>query len=238
MSVEPNSALGRDTERRARVHAALADPARLHIVDHLSFGDASPSELQAVLGMTSNLLAHHVRVLEREGLLIRSRSESDRRRSYLRLVPEALGGLLPDAVMPVARLVFVCTANSARSQLAAALWSRASTVPVTSAGTHPAAKIAPGAVAVARRHGLRLTKSAPRRIADTLSFDDYVVTVCDNAHEELAAAPVASPARRLHWSVPDPVRSGTDAAFDEAYNDLATRVGHLAPRLTPIPTAS
>ena len=57
-------------------------------------------------------------------------------------------------------------------------------------------------------------------------MDDYVITVCDTAHEELAGVP------SLHWSVPDPVRIGTRAAFDAAYDELARRVDDLAPRLT------
>ena len=57
--------------RRVAVHAALADPARLRIIDTLVGGDASPSELSAMLSMPSNLLAHHLRVLENEGLITR-----------------------------------------------------------------------------------------------------------------------------------------------------------------------
>ena len=52
-----------ELSRRARVHAALGDPARLAIIDMLTLGEASPSELQALLEMPSNLLAHHVRTL-------------------------------------------------------------------------------------------------------------------------------------------------------------------------------
>src|SRR3954452_93757 len=102
--------------RRAAIHAALADPARLRIVDTLVVGDASPSELAVMLAMPSNLLAHHLRVLEGEGLVTRTRSEGDGRRSYLRLVPGALDDLSPAPLRAVTRVVFVCTANSARSQ--------------------------------------------------------------------------------------------------------------------------
>lgn len=216
---------------RARVHAALAEPARLRIVDHLGLGDASPSELQALLGLSSNLLAHHLQVLERAGLVSRRRSESDRRRSYLRLVPQALDGLLPGTVTAVPRVVFVCTANSARSQLAAALWTRTSPVPAASAGTHPADRVAPGAVAAARRHGLRLADEGPRRLDEVHRPGDLLVTVCDHAHEELHHDGHLAPAA-LHWSVPDPVAAGTRRAYDAAYTDLENRISHLAPRLT------
>jgi protein-tyrosine-phosphatase/DNA-binding HxlR family transcriptional regulator len=213
--------------RRAALHAALSDPARLRIVDTLSVGDASPSELAAMLAMPSNLLAHHLRVLEGEGLLTRTRSEGDKRRAYLRLVPETLDELTPPSLRAVARVVFVCTANSARSQLAAALWRHASPVPATSAGTHPAPRIDPGAVAAAERHQLPLRRLRPRVLDDVHDQADLVITVCDLAHEELGER------ADLHWSVPDPVRSGTRAAFDAAYDELTRRVSDLAPRLRP-----
>src|SRR5579862_7215453 len=79
--------------RRAAVHAALSDPSRLRITDTLLAGDASPSELAALLGMPSNLLAHHLHVLEQAGVITRRRSEGDRRRTYLQLVPATLDSL-------------------------------------------------------------------------------------------------------------------------------------------------
>ncbi len=182
-----------------------------------------------MLVMPSNLLAHHIKVLEREGLVVRTRSEADRRRSYLRLVPSALQGLVAGVEMGVSRVVFVCTANSARSQLAAALWKRASSIPVASAGTHPAPEVDAGAVAAARRHDLTLGSTRPQLLADVMRDDDLVVTVCDNAHEEIAKHRVASV---LHWSVADPVRVGTDDAFETALTDLTRRVSDLVPRLT------
>ena len=170
------------------------------MVDHLSYGDASASELQELLGgMSSNLLAHHLQVLDRSGLVTRHRSEADWRRSYLRLVPDALEDLLPHGVTRVSRVVFVCTANSTRSQLAAALWALSSEVPAASAGTNPADRIAPGAVAAARRHGLKLAKIPPQQMADILTQGDYMVTICDDAHEELnSCAGGSDPARAVH----------------------------------------
>jgi protein-tyrosine-phosphatase len=215
-----------DLESRAARHAALGDPARLGIVDLLGLGDQSPTELQTALGMPSNLLAHHLRVLEGEGMIERHRSEGDGRRSYVRLLPHALVGLVGTARPIARRIVFVCTANSARSQLAAALWQRASAVPAASAGTHPAPRIHPAAVAAASRHGIQLGSQPPRTLADVLGDDDFVITVCDNAREELDALPA------MHWSIPDPVRVGTDAAFEAAFAELTRRVDDLAPRLT------
>ena len=231
-----------DVARRARALAAIADPARLRVLDALVLGDISPGELGSQLGLTSNLLAHHLGVLEREGLVARHRSQADRRRSYLRLVPGALDGLLPglhaltgpDAEPPgVSQVIFVCTANSARSQLAAALWAQHSLLPVTSAGTHPAPAIAPGAAAVARRHELPLAQTTPKLLPE-LTEEDYLVTVCDNAHEDLTHdGALATPRHRLHWSVPDPVPVGSRRAFENAYADLEGRVVTLARHLTP-----
>jgi protein-tyrosine-phosphatase len=211
--------------RRARLHAALADPARLRIIDTLTIGDASPSELAGMLAMPSNLLAHHLRVLEGAGLIARTRSEGDKRRSYLRLVHGQLDRFGPSLNCSAPRVVFVCTANSARSQLAVALWRRASPMPATSAGTHPAQRIDPGAIAAADRHHIPLRLRRPRHIDDVLEDGDLVITVCDRAHEELGQH------ADVHWSVPDPVLLGTTAAFDRTCEDLTRRVSKLAPHL-------
>jgi protein-tyrosine-phosphatase len=130
-------------------------------------------------------------------------------------------------------VVFVCTHNSARSQLAAALWNGTSPIPATSAGTHPAPAVHPGAIAAARRHRVPLAPVPPRHVDDVLRPDDadLVITVCDAAHEELALADV-NPAR-LHWSVPDPARTGEDAAFDRVVTDLTGRIARVAPAVRP-----
>lgn len=211
---------------RARVHAALGDPGRLAIVDALGYGDASPGELSRALEMPSNLVAHHVKVLEAAGLVVRTRSEGDRRRTYLRLAPEALAGQAGPASLAVPRVVFVCTRNSARSQLAAALWATRSAVPAASAGTRPAPRVHPRAVRVAHRHGLALA-GVPTHVDDLADPDDLTIAVCDNAHEQLPDDP-----RRLHWSIPDPATAGTDTAFETVYTDLAGRIDRLVPFVT------
>jgi protein-tyrosine-phosphatase/DNA-binding HxlR family transcriptional regulator len=210
---------------RARVHAALGDPSRLAIVDALTLGDASPGEIGADLAMPTNLVAHHVKVLQDAGLIVRTRSEGDRRRTYLRLEPQVLASLTPPRLEGAERVVFVCTHNSARSQLAAALWRDRIGGPVASAGTTPAPRVHPRAVKVAHRHGLALDATGTAHVSDVLHDGDLVIAVCDNAHEEMSG-----PARpRLHWSVPDPVPAGTDEAFEAAYTDLAGRIDRIAP---------
>jgi ArsR family transcriptional regulator, arsenate/arsenite/antimonite-responsive transcriptional repressor / arsenate reductase (thioredoxin) len=220
-----NAELTSDLKRRAAVHAALADPARLAITDTLADGDASPSELAAMLAMPSNLLAHHLRALEGAGMVTRHRSEGDRRRSYLRLIPGSLDTLAGPRARSAQRVLFVCTANSARSHLAAALWRQASTVPAASAGTRPADAIDPGAIDAAGRRQLSLPRLRPRHISDVRHHGDLIVTVCDLAHEELGALAA------VHWSVPDPVPAGAPESFDAALDELDRRVQVLAPRL-------
>ncbi|PRY19006.1 ArsR family transcriptional regulator [Pseudosporangium ferrugineum] len=210
---------------RARIHAALGDPARLAIVDALTLGDASPGEIGADLRMPTNLVAHHVKVLQEAGLIVRTRSEGDRRRTYLRLRPDVLASLTPPPLREADRVVFVCTHNSARSQLAAALWRDRVGGQVASAGTKPAARVHPRAVSVAHRHGLRLDPTGTAHVDDVVHDGDLVIAVCDNAHEDLTTT--VRP--QLHWSVPDPVRADTDDAFEAAYTDLAGRIDRIAP---------
>lgn len=206
---------------RAERHAALADVMRLAVVDELALGDKSPGELQKVLGLTSNLMSHHLKVLENAGIVARRRSEGDRRRTYLTLADRSVIEGLTSSVL-VGRVLFVCTANSARSQLAAAMWARMSDVPVASAGTEPAAQVAAGAQSVAERHHLPLLRVAPQRFVDVVGDRDLVVAVCDNAYEELGHV------IDVHWSIPDPARSGDAQAFEAAYDELVRRVADLS----------
>lgn len=224
--------IGQSVVGRAAVHAALGDPARLAVAEELVVGDVSPRELSDVLGVPSNLLAHHVDVLVAAGLVARIRSEADRRRTYLRLLPPAYPFVQPSR-SPVQRVVFVCTQNSARSQLAAALLATHADVPVTSAGTHPAARVHPRAVAIARRHGLHLEGARTRHVRGTVRAGDLVVAVCDRAYEETArGAGGIGGAKALHWSVPDPAAHDNARAFAVTFDNLAERVGRLAAAIT------
>lgn len=225
-------------ENRARFYAALGDPGRLAIVDALTLGDFSPGELAARLGITSNLLAHHLQVLEAAGIVRRSKSEGDRRRNYVHLrsnnsMVTALDLVarprLDTSLRDRRRVVFVCTQNSARSQLAASYWRHVSSIPVLSAGTHPARRVHAGAVRVARRHGVPFEAPQTRHLADVAAPGDLIVAVCDLVHEELPARP------RLHWSVPDPVARANPRDFEAAYVDIVHRIDRLVEALDPQP---
>lgn len=212
------------TKDRARAYAALGEPVRLAIVDMLGLGDASPGEIATQFGLPTNLLAHHLAVLQDAGLIARARSEGDARRTYVRLRPDGLTGLTRPDPLSAVRVVFVCTHNSARSQLAAALWRRRSRIPASSAGTEPTTVVHPRTIETAKRHGLSLGRPRTARVGDVVRADDLVIAVCDNAHERLTAD-----AGRLHWSVSDPAPADTDDAFETAFADIAARIDRVAP---------
>ncbi len=224
--------IAEELRRRARRHASLSDPYRLGIVDELAISDRSPSELAETLGLRSNLLAHHLHVLEEVGLVTRIPSHGDRRRRYLRLRRVAPGELSKPFGLNARSVLFVCTANSARSQLAAGAWNQRHHVRAESAGTHPADRVHPKAVAVAKRHGIDLENASPHPLTPIdPEAPVLVVTVCDRAHEDLATDRV----KLLHWSIPDPAAIGTDEAFDHAATEIFGRVDELVPRVSSNP---
>jgi len=211
--------VNKSIERRAALHAALGEPVRLAIVEDLAASDRAPTDLATRHGLPGNLLAHHLDVLERVGLIERHVSAGDRRRRYIRLRHAALGDLVAVGRPRAGRALFICTHNSARSQLAAALWRERTGEPADSAGTHPASQVHPGAVAAAKRAGIDITGARPRSLEPADTRADVIVTVCDRAHEELDPAP-----QWLHWSIPDPVDVGRARAFDAALAELDRRI--------------
>lgn len=211
-----------ELESRAQAYAALGDPSRLAIVDLLGLADLAPGELGASLDIPTNLMAHHLQILEQAGLISRRRSEGDGRRTYVLRTPACNRLLGAGSRLPRPRgVAFICSQNSARSQLAEHYWRTISNISATSAGTHPAPRVHPDAITVARRHGLDLTHATPKLTGDILTGDELLIAVCDRAYEELDTQP-------LHWSVPDPARAGSPGAFETAYDELTRRVDLLA----------
>ncbi len=125
------------------------------------------------------------------------------------------------------RILFVCTGNSARSQMAEGLARRlaAPGVEVASAGTHPAG-VNPLAVEALGELGIDISVQRSKRIEDVPGGFDYVITLCDSAAQECPALPASR--ARLHWSLPDPVATG-DAAerrrvFRQIRDDIERRL--------------
>jgi arsenate reductase (thioredoxin) len=110
-----------------------------------------------------------------------------------------------------ARILFVCTANSARSQMAEGL-ARALALPaveVASAGTRPSS-IHPQAIEAMRERGIDIGNQRSKRIDEVGGPFDYVVTLCDDASQACPALPARR--ARLHWSLPDPAAAAGDEA--------------------------
>lgn len=130
------------------------------------------------------------------------------------------------------RVLILCTGNSARSQMAEG-WLRrlaGERYEVYSAGTHPSA-INPLAIAAMGERGIDISEAAGHRSKSLNEFRDqpfdYVITVCDQAAE---ACPIfRGPARRIHWSFPDPAAAkGTEeqrlSAFRATRDAIETRL--------------
>lgn len=213
----------RTRDERAAVHHALGDVHRLEIVDALWLSDRTPTELRKVTGLSSNLLAFHLGVLEEAGVIDRHPSQGDRRRRYVSLSAAAVQDAPPGRELVADPVLFVCTHNSARSQLAASLWMARTGRTALSAGTDPAADVHPLAVDVAAAHGLDVSAMRPQPYEAVEVTPSLVVSVCDRARE--TALPFDAPL--LHWSVPDPAGGGRDH-FEMAFSLIRRRVERLA----------
>lgn len=214
-------------EHRAMLHRALGDEHRLAIIDHLWRSDRTPAELQDATGLRSNLLAFHLNALEDAGLISRHPSQGDGRRRYITLEPPAIPHVGPVAPLAVDCVLFVCTHNAARSQLATALWKQRTGRDGMSAGTEPADRVHPTAVDVAADRDLDLSDARPTHVSEISIRPDLVVSVCDRAYE--TGLTVSAP--RRHWSIPDPV-GGDRAMFEHAFDLIADRIDRLAADVT------
>jgi protein-tyrosine-phosphatase/DNA-binding transcriptional ArsR family regulator len=231
----------------------LSDPLRWHLVVELGRSDRRVGELVQLVDKPQNLVSYHLAELRRAGVVSSRRSSADGRDVYYRadllrcreLLGDAGGSLHPGiALAPTAtspdrhdlararrrrpRVLFLCTGNSARSQIAEALVERrsAETVEARSAGSHPK-PLHPIAVQVMAERGVdiagRPTKSLTRF---TRSRFDRVITLCDKVREicpEFPGSPVAA-----HWSIADPAataaKDNNDAATYAAFRQVADEI--------------
>ncbi len=229
----------------------LADDTRWRLIHDLRLSDRQVGELVARTGLSQNLVSYHLNLLRQAGLVQVRRSDADARATYYGLVASALQAAyqqigaslqltnpLPPADLPAVPVIFLCTANSARSQMAEG-WLRhlsGGRVPVWSAGTQPA-PVHPLAVQVMAEAGVDISTQRAKEVA---ALDDIVpgvvITVCDLARE--ACQPCLDAAVQLHWSIPDPVPATSSpdeqiAVFRAARDELQRRVTGL---LTMLPS--
>ena len=137
------------------------------------------------------------------------------------------------ARIDVFRVLFLCTGNSARSQMAEALlnWKGRGRFHAESAGSRPADRVNPHAIETLREYEVPWQGRAPRTI-DGLEREswDCVVTVCDRAKESCPIFP-GQPVM-AHWGMPDPAEVGGDEAtkrkaFEAAFLLLSRRIDLL-----------
>lgn len=206
---------------RATQFAALGDPSRLAIMDALTTGDHTPTQLRELTGLASNLLAFHLCVLANASLIFRHTSQGDKRRRYVTLHEHAphTGKATVAVDAPV---LFVCTQNQARSQLAAALWQWHTGSPAFSAGSDPAASPDLIAIEVATAAGLDASDWHTSGYSDVRTIPKLVISVCDRAFE--AGVPFGQPS--YHWSIADPAGKPR-AAYQTTLRQLDQRMGRL-----------
>ena len=127
------------------------------------------------------------------------------------------------------RILILCTGNSCRSQMAEGfLKSFDSDLEVFSAGTYPASRVHPRAIAVMKEAGIDISGNSPKSVDQFLSLPfDYVVTVCDNAKEQCPVF-LGTVKHRLHIGFDDPAEAfGTDekvmAEFRRVRDEIKTR---------------
>ena len=131
------------------------------------------------------------------------------------------------------RVLFLCTGNSCRSQMAEGLLRHlgGERYEAFSAGTKPAARVHPLAVETMAERGIDISAHRPKLLDEFAGQTfDLLITTCDDANEECPCYPGAR--ARLHWSLPDPAKAtGTEeevsAAFRSVADDLERRIGEL-----------
>lgn len=135
------------------------------------------------------------------------------------------------------RVLFVCTENAGRSQIAEAILRAkgGDAFTVASAGSHPAPAINPFAVEILREHGIDWSRRAPKGFDAVLDqYWDLIITLCDKAREQCPAFP-GQPVY-AHWGMPDPAKAvGTDAERRHAFRDAALYLKARIDYLTLIP---
>jgi protein-tyrosine-phosphatase len=218
-------------------------------------------ELTGLVGEPQNLVSYHLGKLRDGRLVSARRSSADRRDAYYTVDLARIGGLLsatggalhpglrltppsPDGAAPGAvRVLFLCTGNSARSQMAEALARVRSggVVEAYSAGSDPK-PLHPNALRVMRdEHGIDLSSLVSKHLgvfADQRF--DWVISLCDRVREVCPEFP--GQPETIHWSIPNPAAGDADddasyPAFQQTAAELEIRIEFLLAVLADRPTA-
>ena len=228
-------------------------PLRWLLLSELARSDRQVRELKVLLDQPQNLVSYHLARLRAGGLVAVRRSSADHRDVYYRIDLARCGELLsaagtalhpglrlipppPGKVRAPARVLFLCTGNSARSQMAQAILEQRAgdAVMVASAGSHPR-PLHPNAIRVMREDGVDISGRQPMHLSAFAGQRfAYVISLCDRLREICPEFP--GPGEVIHWSIPDPgAGGGSDAdtypAFRAVAADLRTRIGYLLARV-------
>jgi protein-tyrosine-phosphatase/DNA-binding transcriptional ArsR family regulator len=219
-----------------------AHPLRWQLLSELSRSDRRVRELCGLVGRPQALVSYHLAQLRSEQVVSQRRSAADGRDVYYSLDVARCGELLaaagaalhpglraePGAPPSRARVLFLCTGNSARSQMAEALAEQQG-ARAFSAGSHPK-PLRAEAVRAMRAYGIDLTGRRSKHLDEFARRRfDAVVTLCDRVREVCPEFP--GPAEPIHWSIPDPAGAGDPEAFDRTAAELADRIPFLLRRI-------
>ena len=234
---------------------AAGHPVRWHLLGELAASDRQVHELVALVGQPQSLVSYHLGQLRKADLVTARRSSADGRDTYYRLdlarcaaLLHEVGGALhpalrltppplpsPPRARRRVRVLFLCTGNSSRSQMAEALLRHraGAAVTVRSAGSHPK-PVHPDAVTVMAEYGIDLTRARSKSL-DRFTGDDFdvVISLCDRLREVCPEFP--GHPHVAHWSIPDPAADpGGYPVFQRVAAELAERIAFLQYTLVSI----
>ncbi len=226
----------------------LSNDVRWKILTLLSRSDLRVQEITEQLHQPQNLVSYHLQKLHTHGLILEHPSIADGREIYyqihlsrirelfqtaqLELHPSLAIEPEPQPTLPKIRVLFLCTHNSARSQMAEGFLRAKShqQFQVFSAGTDPK-PVNPNAIQSMLEHQIDISNQQSKSLDQYLPDPfDYIITVCDRARENCPAFP-AQPVR-IHWSLADPAaQAGSNEeqypAFRAAAEELEERVDYF-----------
>lgn len=234
-----------------RILKLLAHDLRWQLLALLAQGDHAVQELVRLLGQPQNLISYHLRQLAQYGLVHDRRSSADERSIYYSLDLDYLHTLYfsaPGSLHPALgagthpskkeewvfahppRILFLCTQNSARSQMAEAIVRHLTQgkAEVFSAGSQPAPHIHPDAIRAVAALGIDISQQQPKHLDEFQGQAfDCIVTLCDRVREACPTFPGTPDL--IHWSFPDPAAvEGAEElryqAFEQTAYQLTRRI--------------